>query len=141
MPGQRKPKAKAETSVQPIVHGIYYCPPDAAWGGFVNIRLDDEQKENFLGWFEVNAGRTSELVDDLLGQSAKVALAFDAENQCYIATVTGALVSNSNERYVATSRAASLTEALGLAVWKHFYLCEGDYGNYKPRGSTFMKWG
>lgn len=127
-----KPKAE---------QGIYWLPNEATWGGFINVRLDDEQKSSFHAWYEDNSSTVSGYVDDVLSEGMKVSLAYDRENQCYIATFTGALVGGSNERYVATSRAGTLNECLGLAVWKHFYLADGDYGAFKPKTSTMMSWG
>lgn len=124
-----------------VEQGIYWLPNEATWGGFINIRLDEEQKSTFHTWFEDSSATVSGYVDDVLSEGMKVSIAYDRENQCYITTFTGALVSGSNERYVATSRAGTLNESLGLAVWKHFYLADGDYGNFKPRTSTMMSWG
>lgn len=137
----RKAKGASNAPKAKVEQGIYWLPNEAAWGGFINIRLDDEQKSSFLAWFEDNSSTVSGYVDDVLAEGMKVSLAYDRENQCYIATFTGALVSGSNERYVATSRAGTLNECLGLAVWKHFYLADGDYGNFKPKNSTMMSWG
>lgn len=143
MPGRR---AKAKSNVEQVgeqtkSRGFYYTDNEAAWGGFINIRLDDEQKQAFYAWLGDAGQAVSQLTDDALGEGVKVGLAFDHPNSCYIVTYTGALVLKSNERYVSTSRAATLPEALGLAAWKHFILCNGDYGNYKPRDSSFLSWG
>lgn len=142
MPGKRKPKGQSNVEqVSEQQNGMYYTSNEAAWGGFINIRLDDEQKANFYAWLEGASGSIHQLTDDVLGHGAKVSLAYDTQNSCYIVSYTGALVLGSNERYVVTSRAGTLHEALGLAAWKHFYLCDGDYGNYKPSNGSFMNWG
>ena len=137
----RKKKETSNAQKPPIEQGIYHLDNEAAWGGFINIRLDEEQKSSFHAWFADNATTVAGYVDDVLAEGMKVSLAYDRENQCYIATFTGALVGNSNERYVATSRAGTLNECLGLAVWKHFYIADGDYGNFRPKTSTMMSWG
>lgn len=137
---RKKRTHEPEQSPQ-TAQGIYWLPSDAAWGGFVNIRLDDSQREAFGFWFGENASRVAQFLDEILGEGMKVGLSYDRENQCYIATFTGALVGNSNERYCATSRAGTLNECLGLAVWKHIFLTQGDYGNFRPANSTFMSWG
>lgn len=111
-------------------------------GGFINIRLDDEQKREFYSWLEANAAHYSAAIDDMLGAGVKLTLAYDAEHQAYIVTVTGALVGSApNKRFASTSRAGTLPEALALTVWKHTALTEGDYGNYSPKDSTWMTWG
>jgi len=140
----RRSKAKSnvdQVKEQSSSRGVYYTDNQNVWGGFINIRLDDEQKESFFAWLK-DAGQTvSQLTDDALGEGVKIGMAVDHLNSCYIVTYTGALVLSSNERYVATSRAGTLAEALGLAAWKHFVLCDGDYGNYKPGNGSFLSWG
>lgn len=137
MPGKRKAKATAKPSVQ---HGMYFCDPEAVWGGFINIRLDDEQKALFFEWLEGNAQFVSGYIEDLLGEEAKVTIVYDLANQCYVVTVAGTLVGGSTERYVSASRAGTLPEAFALTAWKHFVLAEGDYGNYRTNGSM-LSWG
>jgi len=137
VPGKRKAKTPAKPQVD---HGIYYCDAEAVWGGFINIRLDDEQKSEFFTWLEGNAQHVSGYVEDLLGEEAKLTMVYDRANQCFVVTVAGTLVGGSSERYVSSSRAGTLPEALALTAWKHFVLADGDYGNYRTNGSM-MSWG
>jgi len=137
VPGKRKAKATPTPKVQ---HGIYYCDAEAVWGGFINIRLDDEQKAQFYAWLEGNSQFISGYIEDLLGEEAKITIVYDIANQCYVVTVAGTLVGGSTERYVSSSRAATLPETLALTAWKHFVLAEGDYGNYRTNGSM-LSWG
>lgn len=142
MPGKRAPKGKSNVAqVEEQVRGIYYTDNEAVWGGFINIRLDDEQKSSFYAWYEDNHPTISKLLEDAICEGVKHGLAYDGKHQTFISTFTGALVLNSTERYVSTSRAGTMLEAIGLAVWKHFVLCDGDYGNYKPSNSAFLTWG
>jgi len=142
MPGRRKAKSNVEqVTEQRQDRGVYFTDSETPWGGFVNIRLDEQQKQAFFTWLEGASGAIHQLIDDILSQQAKVSLAYDTKNQCYIVSVTGALMLDLPDRFVSTSRAASLHEALGLTAWKHFYLCDGDYGNYKPSDGSFMSWG
>ena len=120
----------------------YHLPNDAKWGGFINIKLDDEQKAEFYAWLEANAAHYSATFDDMLGDGLKASISYDAEHECYILSLQGALVGNSpEERFVSTCRAGTLSEVIALTVWKHTDLTGGDYGNYKPKDSSFMKWG
>lgn len=137
----RKKKNPPVAGQEKTVQGVYWLPNDAAWGGFINVRLDDEQKQTFVAWFADAGSSIHQHLEDVLIEGMKVAFAYDRENQCYIVTFTGALVGNSNERYCATSRAGTLTECLGLAVWKHFYLADGDYGDFKPKTGQLNNWG
>jgi len=120
----------------------YHLENDAEWGGFINIRLDDEQAASFRAWYADSSVNVEAALDEMLGLGCKITFAFDGEHDCYICSVTGGLVgANRAHRYTSTSRASTYHEALGLTVWKHYVLCEGDYGNYSPKSQTFMKWG
>lgn len=138
----RKPKYIPPSKNSNDPRQPFHLENDAAWGGFINIRLDDEQKSQFLAWYRDGSVNVEAALDEMLGLGLKVTFAYDGENECYICSATGALVgANRDHRYTSTSRASTYHEALGLTVWKHYVLCEGDYGNYSPRSQTFMKWG
>ena len=120
----------------------YYLPNDAPWGGFINIRLDEEQKGEFFEWMAAHVAHYPAYFDDLIGAGLKATFSYDVENDCYILALQGGLVgSMSGSRFVSTSRAGTMSEVIALTVWKHIILTEGDYGNFKPRDLTFMKWG
>lgn len=123
-------------------HQQYFLANDAPWGGFVNIKLDDDQKSEFYSWLEANTVHYPALFDDMLGDGLKASFSFDWENSCYILALQGALVGEDRtQRYVSTSRAGTLSEVTALTVWKHVALTGGDYGNYRPKDSSFMRWG
>lgn len=135
-----KPQQK-NPSPSPTVQR-YFLPAEAAWGGFVNIRLDDEQKNEFYVWCEANVAHYHALFADMLGEGLKASFTFDAEHGAFILALTGALMGSAPyERFCSTSRAGSLDEVIALTVWKHVELTEGDYGNYRPRDGSFMRWG
>lgn len=137
-----KKKTTSATSQTRPANQPYYLPSDASWGGFINIRLDDNQKAEFLSWYEKNYEVVNAAFVDMLGVGLKATFSFDAEHDCFICAIQGALVSEAgNDRFVSTSRASSLIEAIGLTVWKHTVLARGDYGAYRPKSGSFMSWG
>ena len=137
----RKRKNKQPDEKPQIEQGEYWTPNDATWGGFINVKLDDEQKQDFLVWFGERVEPLDRDLCDLLDEGMKVTFAYDRENQCFTCTFTGALVGNSNERYVTTSRAGTFTECMALALWKHIKLADGDYGNFRPATGQLNNWG
>lgn len=134
----RKTGTKTPRNKETIEQGMYWLPNDAAWGGFINIRLDDQQKAEFADWFDRNGQDVPLMLDDILAEGMKVAFAYDRENQSYVVTFTGALVGGSNERYCATSRAGTFDKCLGVACYKHGILARGDYGNFRPKTGRFV---
>lgn len=137
----RKPTQKQLDGGPAILRGKYWLPNDAKWGGFLNLRLSDEQKAEFYARWEDDRSFWWPVIDDLCGFGAKVAVTYDGENQCYICTITGALVLGSNERYCTTTRAGTLDEVFALAAWKHELAPNGDYADFKPKSGTFKQWG
>jgi hypothetical protein len=137
----RKRKSPETDQSPEVTQGRYWLPNDAAWGGFINLKLDDEAKVIFGAWAEFNRDNLWVMVDDVLGAGMKLGLSYDRENSCYILTFTGALVGGSNERYCMTTRASTLSEVFELAVWKHQELCGGEYGDFRPRSGKMLNWG
>lgn len=138
----RKKSAQSSNSMPTQRRQRYALPSEAPWGGFINIRLTEPQVEQYRAWETEFSSDAARLLDEMLGAGVKVSLSYDAEHEAYVIAVTGALCSfAATDRYTSTSRAGTLPEAIALTVWKHFWLVEGDYGNYKPRNSEFMRWG
>lgn len=120
----------------------YFLPTEAPWGGFINIRLGEEQKAEFYLWLEANVAHYFALFTDMLGAGLKSTVSYDHAHGAFILALTGALMgSDPSSRFCSSSRAASLDEVIALTVWKHYELARGDYGNYRPKDGTFMHWG
>jgi len=119
----------------------YTTTDDAEWGGFINIRLSDEQKAAYHLWATQSDGEVPNLFNDLLGWGMRVGFSYDRENECFICTLTGRLCQSSESRFVMTTRAGTFNEVLCLAMWKHYILARGDYDSFMPRKGNFPVWG
>lgn len=138
------PRGKAKSrqeDVPPVPAPKYQTKDDAPWGGFLNARMDDEKKARFVEWQTANATRVWPALDDALSEGLKFSLAYDAENEAYIATFTGRLCLSLEQRWAASSRAGTWEEATALLVFKHFVLAEGNWDNFRPSKGDFLKWG
>lgn len=138
-------RAKKSTSNNPPPSnkptGKYWLPSDARWGGFVNIRLDADDRDAFNVWKEMRGGDFWNIFDDLLGQGMKVGFSYDPENECYVVTFTGRLMETTDERCCMTTRAGTFEEALALACWKHEMTGTGYYDTYRPKTGRLDNWG
>jgi len=136
-------RKKPTSKVPPveIQQGEFYCKSDAAWGGFINIKLSELQKGEFKLWYETTPDEAGLVLSEFLNQGGKLSVTFDREHDSYIVTYTGALMGNSADRFAVSSRSSDLSEALAIMAWKHGYLAEGDYGNWRPFGNTMEHWG
>jgi len=140
MPRSSTSKNKLDTPQTNTKQGKFWCSNDAPWGGFINVTVSDEEKSQFQEWLVTNAVHVPGMLDDLVGEGMKYGVAFDRENACYIVTFTGALIEKSNVRCCVTSRAGTWSECDALAVWKHFVLCAGNYGDLLATGRK-RNWG
>lgn len=139
MPRVRKTPA-IPNPTKPIEQ-TYAVEPDAGWGGFINVRLGDEDHDRFSQWWSDHAVEVQGMFEDALGAGLKITFAYDAENQCFVCSWTGRLVSASKDRFCVTSRAGTLNEALALSVWKHVAYAHGDYSDYSPKERQLRLWG
>jgi len=137
----RGKKADGKSKSDPNVGRPYYAAPDAAWGGYVDLSLDDGQRNRFVAWVSDQNGAWVNLLQDALAQGLGCSAKWDADNQCFVCSFAGAGVSNSNERYVLTARSDSYIEAMELLLYKHVELMRGDWGDYRPKTKTLRQWG
>ena len=121
--------------------GKYYLEEDAPWGGFINIKLDDDAHDAFDVWNAAHHNEIAQLFIDLMAEAIKVGFAYDSEHQCFITTFTGALVDGDKARYCMTTRAGTWDECLALSLWKHTVMAQGNYRDFLPRSGTFKSWG
>lgn len=134
-------KSKSKSSVDSSPAGKYSIAPTADWGGFINVRVTDEQKAEFEGWWLQHRTECWGALDDLMGEGMKVSLAYDAENQCYSCSFTGRGWESSTKRWCMSSKAGTLDEVIALALFKHFELAGGNWGDYRPDGTKKDNWG
>jgi len=119
----------------------FVCLPDAPWGGFINIRLSENQRNDFYEWEAANVAHVAGYHEDHLGEGIKSSFAYDEENQAYICTYTGRLVDMVQSRYSVSSRSGTINQALALAVYKHEVLAAGDYIRFSGSVKEFLQFG
>lgn len=92
------------------------------WSGgdikFAQIRLEEEQKPDFLAWATENEHAVFGLLTDLAADGWKGSFSEDAINVCYIASHTQQDEDDKNYHVCVTSRAETILEALMLNAYK-----------------------
>lgn len=134
-------KAKNSPATPERKPGRFELDPKADWGGFINIKVTDEEKDTFETWWGVHRTDIWSSLEDLLGEGMKVALAYDALNECWTCSLTGKGWAASQLRWCMSSRAGTLDESIALALWKHFVLADGDWGDFLPKTGRKQQWG
>lgn len=114
----------------------YYCAADATWGGFINLRVEPDERADFDGWRVEEAKEMAAMLDRQLVAGLKYSLSYDAENSAYIATFTGAGALGSGDRCSLSARAGDWWEATELLLYKHLVILDGDWGRYRPSNGT-----
>lgn len=137
MPNPKVPKPKPEA--QNYTQYTFHLLEGAEWGGFINVRVDDQQKLDFSSWYEENVNVSAQILEELLAAGMKVTLAYDAENDSWLCSFTGRLVADSPDRFVTTTRAGSMAEVIALACYKHVYIVRGVYKRYSNNNKPL--WG
>lgn len=136
-PKANPPKPKQEA--QEFRPYSYRLDDKAEWGGFINVRLSDEQKADFSAWWEENVNQSAQILEELICAGIKATLAYDPDNDTWLCSFTGRLVSDSDERFVTTTRAGNMPEVIALACWKHVYVQRGVYKRYSNNNKPL--WG
>jgi len=140
MARKTKGNSPQEPPAKEVTQGKFWLANDAPWGGFINVALNDGDKAAFHVWADEHADQVTPMLDDLLAEGMKYGCSYDRENECYVLTLTGGLVERANLRCCVTSRAGTWAEAEALAVWKHYILCAGNYGDLLTTGRK-RAWG
>jgi len=99
------------------------------WGGFAQVNLDENRREEFELWAsEMGDGIYREL-DDSLGSGLKLTLVYDGANQCYIASLTGRPDALGIRAFTCclSARAGTFSEAIALLMYKHVSLLHYDW--------------
>lgn len=130
------PRAKRNHS--PETNPEPYAPrsaaSDAEWGGFINIRLTDEQKDAARSWIESEAKSILSWLTDELWVGFKLSVTADVANNCFIATFTGTPYEGSKLRCSLSARGSTWFEAVGLLMYKQVILSERNWGQYRTDG-------
>lgn len=114
------PRAKGKAKV---------VPTEIQWGGFIDLKLDDEDKAGFATW---NSEFQWTYLDDLLADEMKVSFSYDDQTETYLCSLTSVKHAGSGMRCVLTARAGTWEIALSLACYKHFVMLETDWGRFTP---------
>jgi hypothetical protein len=120
------PKVEAPTRRQSVQSG------EMEWGGFVNVRLTDEEKDAFNLWLDGDGAKFWSYLVDTISNGFKFGVSWDTTNECFVATYTGQGLVSDDRRYCLTARGGTMEKATALLVFKDLVLLRSDWGLYKP---------
>lgn len=116
---------------------------DVPWGGYVDLRLDEDDIEQFRVWSAAEAESFWLEFVELLGKGFKFGLSCNVEGDFYLATFTahGDRVIGLEDRYCLTARAPGWEEAVMLLLFKHLVMARGNWGNFRPKTRKMDRFG
>lgn len=115
--------------------------PQLEWGGWIDIQITEDMKEQFDIWFSERQEQMSSGLEDVVGTGLKLTLSWDGEHNTFVASLNGQGNSESLKRFTLTARSSNWWEAVGLCLYKHGVLLQGDWANYKPKARYDITWG
>lgn len=113
------------------------------WGGFIDVRISDQDKADFDVWATDNSGTMWGDFQDLLAVGFKFSLSYDPDGDFYLATFTaaGQDIIGIDLRCCLTARAPEWEVALHLLLFKHYVMAKGNWGSYHVKSGTFKNFG
>lgn len=114
---------------------------DPLWGGFLNLRLSEQEIAMFRDWHATQGANLWVLFEDILSAGLKFSIAWDGENQCYISSFTGLLIPAMPSRFATSARALTWEESIALLLFKHDVLADRNWANFMPKTGTLNQFG
>lgn len=106
---------------------------------FVDLTLTKADAKKFTDWVSKQDKPLILWLSNLITDGYKVSQSADFEHNCVIVAVTGKSTAAFNTDRCFTSRAEEIEEALWMAVYKHYVVCDGaSWG--EPHNDT-LSWG
>jgi len=104
------------------------------WGGFLNVRLSDEQKAQFEIWCREMGDDVWELFLQALMQGMKLSIIYDPEADTYTASLTNSprCSCGVSSMYVLSAFAQNWHTAIALVLFKHYQILGGTWEHYRP---------
>lgn len=113
------------------------------WGGFINVRLTDDDKTSFGKWSIEHELTFWSDFQDYVSRGFKFGLSYNAEEDFYLATFTagGKALIGIDARCCLTARAPAWEDAVMLLLFKHEVLAHGNWGTYRVKEMRFDNFG
>lgn len=111
------------------------------WKGFVDCNLDKAMKEAAKKWIASNAADQMVKVSELVDDGYKVSFSLDRYHDAYQASMSYQVNGGPNSGYTLSARGPDLAGAVGMLLYKHFIVLEGDWSQGAKRSKDTDPWG
>lgn len=109
--------------------------------GFVSCDLDKALKEQSKVWVNENREALGEKSEALVTDGYKISLSMDRIHDCFQASATCTDSESEDYGFCLTARAPDVWSALGVLLFKHYVVLEGDWASREATATKGDKWG
>lgn len=98
----------------------------ATWKAFANVDIPDSRMNEAAAIIK-DADKTVDRISELVGLGYKLSVSYNASNDTFTATLTGAYADLPNAGMSLSGYAKDWVMALGAVCYKHFEMCDGKW--------------
>jgi len=95
------------------------------WQGFVDIPLDDIQRQQLTAFLQSDEYELDELLGMVCGDGYKLSCGPQNRGNSFVASLTGRSPECLNLGYTLSAFGPTPTTAIGAVLYKHLYVCSG----------------
>lgn len=93
---------------------------------FVDIKLTQEERDQFVEWFDPNVDQTS-VLQQFADLGYRLGVSWSGEHQSYTVSATCRDSGSPNDGMCMTAFSGNLRKAVALLWWKHHYVADQDW--------------
>ena len=111
------------------------------WKGFVDCNLDKSTKEKAKAWVIEQAAEHMSKISALVDDGYKISFSLDRFHDAYQASMSYQVNGHTNSGFTLSARGPDLGSAVGMLLYKHFVVLDGDWSNGTQRSKDADPWG
>lgn len=96
------------------------------WKGFADINLSKAQKAQAKKWIEDEA-QVLDTAEDMLASGYKITLSYDSRSDAHMCSISCYNETSDNYKHTMVTRAKTMFSALGVGVFKHHVVAQGEW--------------
>lgn len=137
------PRQKRSHPVNASQKGTPFKKDDPGWGGFIECRMNEQDKLDFAVWSEEHAASMWMEFQDFISRGFKFSLSYDSDGDFFLAcfTASGEDLIGIDLRCCLTARAPEWEQSLLLLLFKHTVMAGENWGSFRPAQNRFDRLG
>jgi hypothetical protein len=108
--------------------------------GFISCDLSKDLKEQGKVWVAQHTDDLGAKVEALATDGYKISMSADRIHDCFQASATCTDAENADYGFCLTARAPDIWSALGMLLYKHYVVLEGEWASREATASSADKW-